>query len=90
MLNSEAIAAVIRRHCGDSDFYDGAEDAAREIADAAQRALSEERARVDALALRYLAGLGRTCYIAERDGTMLPAHVATSGGRIAAAGNGGK
>lgn len=84
MLNRDAIAAVIERHCCNTDFYDGAQAAAREITDAAQRALLAERARVDALALRYLAGLGRTCYIAERDGTMLPAHVVIPAERVAA------
>jgi hypothetical protein len=84
MLNRDAIAAVIERHCCDRDFYDGALAAARELADAAQRALLEERARVDALALRYLVGLARTCYIAERDGTMLPAHVVIPAERVAA------
>jgi hypothetical protein len=59
---------MIEKHCAVPGVREAAQAAAREIADAAAQAAGEERARVDGLALHYLTGLGRACYIAERDG----------------------
>lgn len=70
MLSSETIAGMIEKHCTVTDAREAVRAAAREIAEAVAQAAGEERARVDGLALHYLTGLGRACYIAERDGQL--------------------
>lgn len=70
MIDRDEIAAVIEKHCRDGDFYEGVRAAAKEVSRMAHQRLIAERESLDALALKYLTGLGRTCYLAERHGTL--------------------
>jgi hypothetical protein len=70
MIDTDEISAVVEKHCCDGDFYEGVRAAAREISRRANEALNDEREKLDALALKYLNGLARTCYLAERHGTL--------------------